>query len=957
MSPSEPVSALVGRQQQLDHLLSDAARAREGESRAVLLCGDAGIGKSRLLEEYLRRTPMRYSALGGCLELGAEGIAFAPFTALLRQLVRVVGGGGETTGGELSRLVPGLGPVRESTDDHGRARLFEAVLTFLEERARPGGLSLVIEDLHWADASTRDLLVFLLRNLGSVPVHLVVSVRSDDLHRTHPLRRVLPELERLPGVRRLDLEPLSRQAVAEQATALRGVAPDPTALDLLLERSGGNPLFVESFLAAPEGGAVPDGPRELLMRRVEPLSASTRKVLGLASVAGDRVEHALLAEVAEASGIGEDDLDEALREAVDARVLRANDTGYVFRHALLAEAVKGDLLPGQRVRAHRRYAEVLDAGVPGLPRAGAVAQLAHHAYAAHDHPRALSAAWEAAAQASAASAYPEHLALLERVLELWELVPDAAERLGLAPGELLLRVCRVAQISGSLTRSVRHATDGLTTLDPLSEPETAARLLVARARAYKDLGRIAALDDLRTAAELLPEGHPERAAVSAATGAVLMVWGRDAEAGEVTRAAIGEARACGDRASEADALITLGSLLDVTGSEEALGMLREGVRIAREIGEVQVEMRGLNNLGNNHVSRFEFEEALALAREVMERRAALGALRATDTSYINGVTKALMDLGRFDQVRAALNEAPSAEGRIGAHLQYDLALLHIVEGDWEAAREATDGIARLLPQETSPPVEYMSYYYMRTLLLVHGPGERLAEAARLLLAGEADAGVLSQVRLVADGLSTMAEVAWRLRRRAAPGDRDLADELAGLLLATLAREDWATSPVGELTLHASRAFLEVEPDLALAHWKRALPLVARASWVMRVEFLHGAFWAAHEAGEPALARELVERVEEQLAGFEAPFVRQQATRMRVALGGSHDPRVALPAGLTPREAEVLVQLAKGLSNREISEALFISAKTVSVHVSNLMGKLGARNRTAAVAKARELGLV
>src|SRR5690606_29975714 len=145
-----------------------------------------------------------------------------------------------------------------------------------------------------------------------------------------------------------------------------------------------------------------------------------RKVLGLASVAGDRVDHGMLTEVAEASGIGEDDLDEALREAVDAQVLRATDTGYVFRHALLAEAVKEDLLPGQRVRAHRRYAQVLESGVPGLPRARAVAQLAHHAYAAHDHPRALDAAWEAAGQARAAGAYPEHLELLERVLELWE---------------------------------------------------------------------------------------------------------------------------------------------------------------------------------------------------------------------------------------------------------------------------------------------------------------------------------------------------------------------------------------------------------------------------------------------------------------------------------------------------------------------------------------------------------
>ncbi|GAA1462367.1 AAA family ATPase [Nocardiopsis exhalans] len=948
-----PPSAFVGRQQQLDLLLSDAARASGGESRAVLLCGDAGIGKSRLLEEYLERTPMRHSALGGCLELGAEGIAFAPFTALLRQLVRVVGEGGETAGGELARLVPGLGPVRENTDDNGRARLFEAVLTFLEESALPGGLSLVIEDLHWSDASTRDLLVFLLRNLDSVPVHLVVSVRSDDLHRTHPLRRVLPELERLPRVRRVDLEPLSRNAVAEQATALRGAALDPAALELLVERSGGNPLFVESFLAAPDGGSVPDGPRELLMRRVEPLAAVTRKVLGLASMAGDRVDHGLLAEVAEASGIGEDDLDEALREAVDAQVLRATDTGYVFRHALLAEAVKGDLLPGQRVRAHRRYAQALAGGVPGLPRAEAVAQLAHHAYAAHDHPRALTAAWEAAGLARDTSAYPEHLELLERLLELWELVPDAGERLGFPYGELLLEVCRAAQIAGSMRRAVEHATEALADLDPGTEPELAARLLVARGLAFKELGRLDALDDLRAAAALLPEGHPERAAVSASTGAVLMMQGGTTEAEKVTRAAIEEARACGDRASEADALITLGSLLDSTGSEEALDLLREGIRIARDMGQDQVELRGLNNLGSGHNYRFEYEEWLVCAEEALARCVELGVFRSQGVMYVNGVVSALAALGRFAEARERLSTNPASDDLAGGRRQALIAQLAALEGDWETSRRALAEFARLLPWDTTTTVEYMSDHYTRLLLLLYGPQEQLAEAARRALEGERDFGLLSQTRFSVSGLSTTASVVWRLRRRNGPGDRELAGELAGVLLEVLAGEDWPGAPVGEMTRHACLGFLEEDPARALEHWELALSLSERARGIFRGECLYGAFWAVLESGAADRARELLGQAEALLAELGTHDIRQLSGEMRAALAETSK---VLPAGLTPREAEVLVEVAKGLSNREVGERLFISAKTVSVHVTNLMGKLGVNNRTAAVARARELGL-
>ncbi|GAB3748764.1 helix-turn-helix transcriptional regulator [Nocardiopsis nanhaiensis] len=959
MSPSEP-AALVGRKPHLDRLLSDAAQAREGESRAVLLCGDAGIGKSRLLEEYLDRTSLEHAALGGCLELGTEGIAFAPFTALLRHLVR---GDGETVeaGSELTRLLPGLGQTPAAlsgADDNSRARLFEAVLTFLEERAKPDGLSLVIEDLHWSDASTRDLLVFLLRNLGAVPVHLVVSVRTDDLHRTHPLWPLLPELARLARVTRLDLGPLSRDAVAEQAAALNGTGLGPADLDLLYERSGGNPLFVESFLANPVSGTVPDGPRALLMRRVEPLSATARKVLGLASLAGDRVDHGLLAEVADLSGISEDDLDEALRAAVDAQVLRTTGTGYVFRHALLAEAVKGDLLPGQRVRAHRRYAQALDAGVPGLPRAQTVAQLSHHAYAAHDHPRALSAAWEAADRAAASAAYPEHLELLERVLELWELVPGAAELLDLSHSELLLRVCLAAQFAGSLHRAVDHATEALAELDPAAEPETVARLLVARAWAYKELGRTAALDDLRAAADLLPEGHPERAAVSATTGSVLMLQGHGPEAEEASRAAVEEARRSGDRTSEADALITLGSLLDVTGSDEALELQLEGLRIARDLGDVTVELRGINNLGGSHSTRLEYDEWLVRAQEAVDRCAELGVLRSQGQGYVNGMVAALTALGRFDEAWEWLRANATAADRDGARRQSLLAQLYMLEGDWRAVQEAIDEFGRLLPKDTSSPLEYMSQYYSRLFLLLYGPEERLTEAARLILAGEADVGMVSRVRISVSGLPKQASVVCRLRRRGAPGDHELAEEIAGLLLRVLSGDDWPTGPMGELALHSCRALLETDPDRSRVHWERALPLAERATRFDYTVFLHEAFQAAHGAGETGRARDVLERAEGVLAGLDVHLVRRLVGEMREALRsapGSKAPE-ALPAGLTAREAEVLVEVAKGLSNREVGEALFISAKTVSVHVSNLMGKLGVTNRTAAVAQARELGL-
>ncbi|WP_158070353.1 AAA family ATPase [Nocardiopsis sp. CNR-923] len=448
-------SAFVGRDHHLARLTDDARRAREDGARAVLIRGDAGVGKTRLVDEYLRRTPLARAAVGGCLEMGTDGVSFAPFTTLLRQLARQEEERPSTAHNrELSRLVPELGE-RPDPADENRARLFEAVLTFLEECARPDGLVVAVEDLHWSDASTRDLLVFLLRNLGPAPLHLLVSLRTDDLHRTHPLRRLLPELQRLPRVGRLDLGPLSRDEVAAQAAVLRGYALAPGDVDLLYERSGGNPLFVESFLAVPDliGAGLPDGPRDLLLAAVETLPDATRRLLGLVATGGEHVEHTLLAAVARRAGTSEEDLDRALRPAVDAQVLRATATGYSFRHALLAEAVHTDMMPGERVRAHRRYAEALERGVVGLSAAERAIQLAHHAHEARDQPLALTCAWRAADHAADAVGHPEHLALLERVLELWDRVPDAAERVGQPRGEVLRRAAEVSLVAGSLRRA------------------------------------------------------------------------------------------------------------------------------------------------------------------------------------------------------------------------------------------------------------------------------------------------------------------------------------------------------------------------------------------------------------------------------------------------------------------------------------------------------------------------
>ena len=226
----------------------------------MLIGGEAGVGKSRLVSEFAARVTGQGRALtGGCLELGASGLPFAPFTGLLRQLVRDLGldGVAELLSGqgrrELARLLPELGEPASHDDEayqgEARARLFEQMLTLFERLAASGPLVLIIEDAHWADRSTRDLLTYLIGNQQVIRgVLIVLTFRSDELHRGHPLRPLLAELGRIAWVRRLELPRLPGPRPPRRSAANLSRDPEPAQADSVFRRSEGNPMFVEQLL-------------------------------------------------------------------------------------------------------------------------------------------------------------------------------------------------------------------------------------------------------------------------------------------------------------------------------------------------------------------------------------------------------------------------------------------------------------------------------------------------------------------------------------------------------------------------------------------------------------------------------------------------------------------------------------------------------------------------------------
>ena len=285
---------------------------------------------------------------------------YLPFAEMLAQLDGAPELAAHPALEQLRRRATGAG---EGLD---RAEVLESVAALVEDLAAERPLVLVVEDAHWADASTRDLLSFLVARRVPGRFLVLVTFRSDEMHRRHPLRRQVAEWVRLPGVERLQLEPLPASAVRTMVEEILGHSDEAYDADVarIVERAQGNAFYVEELVGAFLGGgwSLPEDLADLLLVRLERLPPTAREVVRTASAAGQRVPHGLLARV---SPLPDDQLDLALREAIDAGVLvRAGDSAYAFRHALLGEAVYDDLLPGERMRLHTAYAEAVRA-LPG----------------------------------------------------------------------------------------------------------------------------------------------------------------------------------------------------------------------------------------------------------------------------------------------------------------------------------------------------------------------------------------------------------------------------------------------------------------------------------------------------------------------------------------------------------------------------------------------------------------
>jgi DNA-binding CsgD family transcriptional regulator len=974
----------IGRGDELARLTGVLERARDGDPRAVLVAGDAGVGKTRTLTEAAAHATAAGTTVltGHCVDLGDVGLPYLPFTEIL----------GAAAADDrfapalaahpaVDRLTGSVSGTGTAPDPGGRLQLFEGIAGLLADLADIAPLLLILEDLHWADQSSRDLLRFLLsRGVLQRPapggparrLAVFASYRADDLHRRHPLRPLLAELIRLPAVDRLELRPMADADVARLVRAQRTGPVSDTTVRRIVERAEGNAFYAEELLAAlpgdedPASSAMPSGLADVLLIRIEQLSETAQQVLRTAAVAGRRVEHDLLRAAVQ---LPEDELESALREAVGHQlVVPGDDATYSFRHALTREAVYADLLPGERVRLHRRFAELLAGPARSARNA---AERAHHSRESHDLADALTASLEAADHAQRVGAPAEELRQLEAALELWPAVDAGARPEGGGTVALTLRASAAAARAGETHRAVHLTRDALARAGSDADSELAARVR------YTLAGNLMRIDSLKDAfaysseaLAMIPAEPPSYTWVWAAATHVMAARyvGRDQDAERVARQALATAERL--RLADAQADLTI-SLVGMEADNRRTPKGRERLRRARELahgaGNFPVEMRALFNLAIGAYESGDLDECLTWLGDGVDRARRAGLLSspyALELRYLQSLV--LYTLGRWDEcARAAADDAellPVAGGFATGPALY----VALARGEHEAA---VSGARALLDR----PFDWMATLVASIVLTDAAAqrGDAEESVRRLRTAAKALTDVSGAdlppvvVRLAALALSAVADAAEESRRSGGPvgGDRwaDAATELVELARGTAAQggEGAEQGPEGLAWLARAEAeWLRARSGPDVAAWERA---VTAFGYGDPYELAR----SRRRLAEALLAAGRREEAAEQARAAHDTALRLGAAPLREALdalvrrGGLAESPAAGErfAALTAREDDVLRLLGRGRTNRQIGEELFISGKTASVHVSNILAKLGAASRTEAVAIAYREGLI
>ena len=980
-------TVLIGRAGERARLDAAFRSVCDGVPVTVLVAGEAGVGKTRLVTDFANDVRTEATVLSGaCID---ERVPYSPVADAVRSLVRsgwVPDDVGQRGWVALGALVPELGwqtTGGRPGGDGSPERLQGAFVQLVEELSRDSPVVVIVEDLHWSDASTRNLLMYAMRAARDVPLLLVATYRTDDITRRHPLRPFLAEAARLASTDTVELDRLDPVGVAQLLTELLGSRAPAEMVDDVYGRCGGNPFLVEEMSAAglDRGtGQLPRRLHDILLARTALLTAQAGEVLRVAAVGGPRIDDGLLRRVCP---LAPETVDAALRELLDYHVLEpdADRRGYMFRHALTVEAVYDEALPGERVRLHAAFARAIgdDPNVATAGESLASVERARHWQRAGHGTDALPAWVEAATEAERVRAYPEALAAYESALELWPSIDRAETLAGLTEVELLRRAAMAASWAAEPARALSLVESVLALVDESGEPGRAAVLLELLGRYSWASGQEAdALTYFQRAVDLAPAQPPsaERARALAGHAQILMLHWHDQEAKQRAQEAIDAAHQSGAVTVAAHALNTLSSALVGQGDEAgALRTLDESARLTEHSGDDVNVARLCTNRVYHQFGFGHLEAAVAHAQHGRAVLRDLGLGRGPGAHLVTNESLALVDLGRWDEARVLLDGElaqpqrawwPTEALQARAWLNWLTGRIDEAEHDLDEiqrlgqATDVTEGQIIAAQAQAVVPVAIETQHWETAVRTV-------ADIVRLLPEEEGRPVVhWETMTAVWLGLWAAAELA---RERAGSGSAWLAPHLAEFdrLLTAAARRPVPRRPARYSALLAlcqsERGRVAGTADSE--SWRRAIDALDALGAVAQRAYARVRL-AEQLLAESAARRDAVHALNEAVSLFaDAPqspiraLAEQVAQRARVRLAQPEfeaEPRPKRRFGLTEREDDVLRLLAEGRTNREIGEALFISPKTVSVHVSSIMRKLGVNRRADAARLARRTTL-
>lgn len=949
---------LVGRAREQAELAKALAAATEGRGGFLLLAGEAGVGKTRLAKEALTASDVFTLEAPATPE---PKLPYGPLVVALRAYLRVVPDGLDDCGPlsrHLALLLPELGPPPERGD---RPTLFEAIRCALSAVARRRPTAVLLDDLHWADDTTLELLPVLAGALQDEPLLVLGAYRSDEIPRGHSLRRMRADLRRAGRLNELALEPLGAEQTAVLAARILDRPPSPALATTLYLRTQGIPLFIEELVRALDSAGrlqdgrrglelvgtgdlpIPETVRDAVLLRVERLSTGAKEALDAASVAGLRFDLGLAADLARGHG---------LEEAIEAGFLIEVEPGQgAFRHALVREALYHAVSWRRRCSLHGEVAEHLEA-------AGASpAALAEHWLAAREPERARRAFVAAAEGWCGVHAYRDAARAARRALELW---PEDEEE----PGRLALleQLGECAQLSGDLSEAGRAWREG-------AEGHALAGDVRALAEVERRLAGLyelqCAWDNAFTSRASAAEGFSasglpgEAAAERLAAAANLQSAGRLTAALELIAVAAHEAEEAGRHDLKASSLGLEGLVRARLGDAEAgLELARAGLSLALDesltgsaaevyerLGMILENSSAYPQAVDAWTSAFDFCEAHGVSAKAHLCLACLAYVLRKTGEWDRAIELCRTVLTADDPPRAA---RCAAIGEVG--------LVHVLRGEAKRGRAPLAESFALAQRIEFMIMKVDGAWGLARADQLEGEYESAAARCRLLLE-------LAQTG--EDSHYPVAALRWAASFFASQG---AADE-AGACAEALAR-------IASLTGNA-------EALAALAHALGEIALLdedaerATAQFTQALEFLRELKLPLERAETHLRAGVALAAVDEREAGIErlteayrigrklgARPLAAQAAEALAALGEQVDRRLGRRAagalergGLSRRELEIVRLVAAGRTNREIAHDLFLSPRTVDMHVRNILRKLDCRSRTEATRKAGALGLL